>query len=59
MGTTSEREIEQEARSLLTQKVEEATTICYLCKRTYIARPFLCLCKSNVFFQPITPPAGA
>ena len=29
----------------------EATCVCDLCKRMYVERPFLCLCKSNAFLR--------
>jgi hypothetical protein len=44
-----------EANALLTEDAEEATCFCHYCGRMYCERPFLCLCKSNVFLQPKPP----
>jgi len=57
MGRTDERDIEHEARYLLTTKKEEVTVRCDLCGRMYVSRPFLCLCRSNVFLQPYHSPS--
>lgn len=42
-----------EAIPYLTTNADEAVCICDLCNRMYTKRPFLCLCKSNVFLQDI------
>ena len=59
MGTTDERNMEEEAKSLLTSKQDETTAKCDWCGRMYTARPYLCLCRSNAFLQLYqAPPAG-
>ena len=48
------RNFEAEARKLLTEDEDEAHTVCRWCGLMYIARPYLCLCRSNVFLQART-----
>jgi len=40
-----------ETEPLLTEDKADAVCICSLCGRMYKVRPFLCLCKSNVFLR--------
>jgi len=40
-----------ETEPLLTEDKADAVCICRLCGRMYKERPFLCLCKSNVFLR--------
>lgn len=38
---------------LLSDNKHEENYLCELCGLRYSDRPFLCLCKSNVFLRPI------
>lgn len=45
-----------QATDVITRSADEADIICDLCGRMYTARPLICICNSNAFLRPITPP---